>query len=110
MTDTDKLAEPSPKAGGELAEIAEYLIDQRDEPWPQGSESDRLHYWRSKAINAANRLTAIRTPEQPDRNAVLEEAAKVAETWCSERHGWHTPAEHTGDRIAECIRALKEPT
>lgn len=41
-----------------LAEVAEYLIDQRDEPWP-GADADRLHYWRDKAIHAANRLRTL---------------------------------------------------
>jgi hypothetical protein len=57
-----------------LAAIAEYLIDQRDEPWP-GSDSDRLHYWRSKAITAANRLTSIRTP--PQSGEVSQEQVEV---------------------------------
>jgi hypothetical protein len=35
------------------AELAEHLIDQRDEPF---DETDRLHYWRDKAINAARTL------------------------------------------------------
>jgi hypothetical protein len=35
------------------AELAEYLIDQRDEPF---DETDRLHYWRDKAIKAARKL------------------------------------------------------
>jgi len=39
--------------------IARRLIDQHDEPWPQGTESDRLHYWRNKAIQAANDLRAL---------------------------------------------------
>ena len=42
-----------------LREIAEYLTDQRDEPWPSGTESDRLHYWRDKAIEAAKRLSVL---------------------------------------------------
>lgn len=44
--------------GEGLLAIADYLIDQRDEPWPEISNSDRLHYWRDKAIEAANRIRA----------------------------------------------------
>lgn len=40
-------------------QIADFLIDQRDEPWPGGTESDRLHYWREKAITAARGLKAL---------------------------------------------------
>lgn len=36
-----------------LRSIADRLVDQQDEPWPDGSESDRLHYWRDKAIHAS---------------------------------------------------------
>lgn len=38
--------------------VADFLVDQRDEPWPNGTEGDRLHYWRDKAIKAANDLRA----------------------------------------------------
>lgn len=41
-----------------MSRVAEFIIDQRDEPWPGGAESDRLHYWRDKAIKAANDLRA----------------------------------------------------
>jgi hypothetical protein len=41
---------------GEVRAIADFLIDQQDEPWPSGSDADRLHYWRDKAIEASNRL------------------------------------------------------
>ncbi|MES3054944.1 hypothetical protein O6V14_04810 [Sphingomonas faeni] len=39
-----------------MLNVARRLVDQRGEPWPNGTESDRLHYWRDKAINAANAL------------------------------------------------------
>lgn len=43
----------------QIEQIADFLIDQRDEPWPGGTESDRLHYWRNKAIAAARDLQAL---------------------------------------------------
>lgn len=45
-----------------LREIADFLIDQQFEPWP-GEEHVRTHYWRSKAIKAANDLIALTKPE-----------------------------------------------
>lgn len=42
-----------------LIQLAERLEDQRDEPWPMGSESDRLHYWRDKAIEVAKALRTL---------------------------------------------------
>jgi hypothetical protein len=56
-----------------LQDIADYLIDQRDEPWPNGSESKRLHYWRDKAILAARRMVDHQD-EQAERIAALEDA------------------------------------
>jgi hypothetical protein len=41
-----------------MLSVARRLVDQRDEPWPIVTESDRLHYWRDKAIIAANALKA----------------------------------------------------
>lgn len=38
-------------------EIAERLVDQRDEPVP--NETQRLHYWRDKAIKSAQALKEI---------------------------------------------------
>lgn len=29
------------------------LSAQREEPWPDGSEMDRLHFWRDRVIDAA---------------------------------------------------------
>lgn len=42
-------------------EIAEYLIEQRDEPDMFSASYDRVHYWRDKAITAARRLRALDT-------------------------------------------------
>jgi hypothetical protein len=42
-----------------IGRVADRLIDQRDEPWPSGTESDRLHYWRDKAIKAAADLRTL---------------------------------------------------
>ena len=55
----DLIASLSPPNEGmrEALEVADYLIDQRDEPWP-GPDGPRVHYWRDKAIAAANRLRA----------------------------------------------------
>jgi phage terminase large subunit-like protein len=39
-----------------IASVAQALVDQQGEPFPNGSESDRLHYWRDKAIAAAEAL------------------------------------------------------
>lgn len=39
-------------------ELAERLVDQRDEPWP-GSDTARLHYWRDKAIEVAAALRTL---------------------------------------------------
>lgn len=50
-----------------LDEVAEYLIDQRGEPFPDGShevDSRRLHYWRDKCIYASRRLKSLKA-EQP---------------------------------------------
>jgi hypothetical protein len=41
--------------------VADKLVDQRDEPWPSGTESDRLHYWRDKAIKASTDLRTLLT-------------------------------------------------
>lgn len=38
-----------------VSDIAKHLVDQQAEPFP-GSDSDRLHYWRDKAIGAASAL------------------------------------------------------
>jgi hypothetical protein len=43
----------------EMEAIADRLIDQQGEPWPGGTESDRLHYWRDKAITASRELFAL---------------------------------------------------
>jgi hypothetical protein len=51
----------SPTEDRGFLELAERLEDQRDEPWPMGSESDRLHYWRDKAIEVAK---ALRTQQE----------------------------------------------
>lgn len=42
-----------------LKRIADELTDQRDEPWPTIRPEQRVHYWRNKAINAANDLKRI---------------------------------------------------
>lgn len=41
------------------AKLAVWLVDQRDEPWPAGTDIERLHYWRDKAISAAAALAAL---------------------------------------------------
>jgi hypothetical protein len=41
----------------EITAIADNLMFQLEEPWP-GSDSARLHYWRDKAIKAANDIKA----------------------------------------------------
>jgi hypothetical protein len=46
---------------GRLREIADRLVDQRDEPWPAGTAEKRLHYWRDKAIKAADDLRTLLT-------------------------------------------------
>lgn len=38
--------------------VAQYLVDQQDEPHP-GPIMDRVNYWRDKALTAAERLRAI---------------------------------------------------
>jgi hypothetical protein len=55
------LATPTAEAG--LRAIADRLLDQQDEPcWTEeGHEGRRLHYWRDKAIDAANALIALQT-------------------------------------------------
>lgn len=45
----------------EVERLADSLADQSDEPWPHGTESARLHYWRDKAIKVANELRALLT-------------------------------------------------
>ena len=44
----------------EIAQIADYLTNQDDEPYAGFGDTDRLHYWRDKAITAANRLRALK--------------------------------------------------
>lgn len=62
-----RLATPTPEAiePGAVERVAAYLIDQRDEPWPVGSDPERLHYWRDKAIKAANDLREIAALQSP---------------------------------------------
>ena len=43
----------------DVEQIAEYLVNQQDEPWP-GPDKERLHYWRNKCIAAARQITALR--------------------------------------------------
>lgn len=58
---------PEPaRAQDPLRDIARYLIDQFDEPFPGGSDSQRLHYWRNKAINASRLLAALTPPAAPE--------------------------------------------
>lgn len=102
MTDTDKLAEPSPKAGGELADQLERRRDDR-----RGLRGNDGHWHipvRDDELAAC--IAALRTPEQPDRNAVLEEAAKTARGTSI----WGVDKAGVRDRIAQRILALKEPT
>ncbi|MBO9624117.1 MAG: hypothetical protein J7500_15525 [Sphingomonas sp.] len=54
-----------------LLSIAAKLADQHEEPWPDGTESGRLHYWRDKAITAASALEALANAS-PSRDAVIE--------------------------------------
>jgi len=42
------------------------------------------------------------------RNAILEEAAGVAENYCATHQSWSTPAGSLGDYIAASIRQLRE--
>jgi len=48
-----------PEAADKLARLREALeriatlSNQREEPWPEGSEMDRLHFWRDRVIDAA---------------------------------------------------------
>jgi hypothetical protein len=45
--------------------IARRLIDQQDEPcFLGGNDAKRLHYWRDKAIAAANDLRALASGER----------------------------------------------
>jgi len=39
-----------------MSDVARCLIDQEAEPFPEGTETDRLHYWRDKAITAADTI------------------------------------------------------
>jgi hypothetical protein len=57
---SDEAALSAPARDGEgltyadgLEAIARDLIDQDGEPWISGTDADRLHYWRDKAIKAA---------------------------------------------------------
>ena len=47
-----------------LGAIADKLINQQDEPL--GCDTERLHYWRDKAITAANDIAALLQPTQSD--------------------------------------------
>lgn len=43
-----------------VEQIAARLIDQSDEPdWTGGNYSERMNYWRDKAVVCSNRLTAL---------------------------------------------------
>jgi hypothetical protein len=55
----EHLSRLSPTPETELRQIAERLVDQQDEPWHLGTEADRLHYWRGKAINAARAIESL---------------------------------------------------
>ena len=39
--------------------LADRLTSQDGEPWPNGTDADRLHYWRDKAIVAARELATL---------------------------------------------------
>ena len=39
-----------------IAAIAAQLENQDHEPWPEGSDSDRLHFWRDRCITTARAL------------------------------------------------------
>jgi hypothetical protein len=56
------LSRPALAGEASVESIAARLIDQSDEPWPSGTEGDRLHYWRDKAINAAKALRSLAEP------------------------------------------------
>ena len=90
---SNNVVEPS----GALASIADYLVNQQDEPeW--GRPNDRLHYWRDKAITAAERIRAA----APD--PVVERLKPDAGSW------WYpqgeTDSEHCsldpGEVIDDC--------
>jgi hypothetical protein len=57
-----------PKPTRSLLDVADYLVDQQDEPWPNGTESERLHYWRNKAIEGADRIRASARLNQENRH------------------------------------------
>lgn len=52
---------------GDRLAVADFLESQQDEPWPGGTESMRLHYWRDKAIEAARRLRGLSSKDGHDR-------------------------------------------
>jgi hypothetical protein len=58
---------PPSRDQGEGERIAEYLVEQRDEPYfgdtSASGLSNRLHYWRDKSIMAARRLLALTAPQ-----------------------------------------------
>jgi len=43
----------------ELERIANYLIGQHDEPWPD-QDINRANYWRDKAIKAADDIRKLK--------------------------------------------------
>lgn len=51
---------PTNDAPVTVEQIAARLIDQSDEPdWTGGNYSERMNYWRDKAIDCSNRLAAL---------------------------------------------------
>jgi hypothetical protein len=50
--------------GEALADAADRLVLQTDEPWPEGDDTERLHYWRDKAIKVAHDLRQALEPHQ----------------------------------------------
>lgn len=67
----------------QIEQIADFLTDQRDEPWPGGTESDRLHYWRNKAIAAARDLQALSARPAGDY-VLVREIETVTGDFCTE--------------------------
>lgn len=99
---TDPRMTPTNDAPVTVEQIAARLVDQSDEPWPQGTTADRLHYWRDKAIDCSNRLAALASAPVGDGVADGEPApwAIAAERAATDAYAQHMGLPEESDPTA----------
>lgn len=102
----------------DILSVADFLSDQRNEPWPGGTDAARLHYWRDKAITASKRLRiasrkrhvddggdAMRKLFPDPLNPDLNEAQSAAWEEGGRVHNWQN---HIGPRIKALWGSLSD--